>query len=204
MAGRRHSSPLPQKREASLPPDKIMHRVRRAASSCGSVTALMSASSSRLPNGLDGGLQRAQAFACCLLGILVALPLIIDFQAGPFIRIHGPDVGAVELTIRCWMWREQRRLGPANERSGKGLLGMPTVRTAARTGAALTLRSDDLKSWCVGFCAQPAASNEHRIAQTVSGGADDFAVSARSCASSGSQTSVPVDGPAIAMLVIPV
>ena len=72
-----------------------------------------------MPDGLNltcaGGLQLAQALACGLLGILVALPLVFEFQAGPFIRIHGADVRSIELAIRCGKCCEQRGVGPANE-----------------------------------------------------------------------------------------
>jgi hypothetical protein len=73
-----------------------------------------------LPNGLNlacaGCLEQGQAIACCLLGILEALSLEFDFQAGPFIRIHGLKIGSFQLAIRCGLWREQHRVRPANSR----------------------------------------------------------------------------------------
>jgi hypothetical protein len=61
-------------------------------------------------------LEQAQAVACNLLGILVALPLVIDFQAGPFIGIHSLDVGSLELAVGCRLRREQRRVRPVDSR----------------------------------------------------------------------------------------
>ena len=61
-------------------------------------------------------LQQAQALACNLLGILVALPLVVDFQAGPFIRVHSPNAGSLELAVGCRLWCEQRRVGPVDLR----------------------------------------------------------------------------------------
>jgi hypothetical protein len=56
-----------------------------------------------LPNRLNfacaGRLQQGQAVARSLLGILVALSLVFGLQAGPFNRIHGLEVGVVELAI---------------------------------------------------------------------------------------------------------
>jgi hypothetical protein len=56
-------------------------------------------------------LEQVQAVARNLLGILVALPLVIDFQAGPFIRVHSTDVGSLELAVGRRLWCEQRRVG---------------------------------------------------------------------------------------------
>src|SRR5277367_6836492 len=74
-------------------------------------------------------LQQAQALARNLLGILVALPLVVDFQAGPFIRVHRSNVGSLELAVGRRLWREQRRVGPVDERfsipTGFGVLMGP-------------------------------------------------------------------------------
>src|SRR5438445_2417730 len=56
-------------------------------------------------------LEQAQAVAGNLLGILVALPLVVDFQAGPFIRVHNLKVGSLDLAVGCRLWCEQRRVG---------------------------------------------------------------------------------------------
>jgi hypothetical protein len=56
---------------------------------------------------LDRRLKQAQAVARNLLGILVALSLVVDFQAGPFIRVHGPNVGSPELAVGCRLWFKQ-------------------------------------------------------------------------------------------------
>src|SRR5438132_8957233 len=56
-----------------------------------------------LPNRLDfacaGRLQQGEAFARGLLRIQVALSFVLDLQAGPFVRIHGLEVGSFELAI---------------------------------------------------------------------------------------------------------
>jgi hypothetical protein len=56
-------------------------------------------------------LEQVQAVARNLLGILVALPLVIDFQARPFIRVDSINVGSLELAVGRWLWCEQRRVG---------------------------------------------------------------------------------------------
>ena len=58
-----------------------------------------------------GRLEQAQAAARNLLGVLVALPLVIDFQAGPLIRVHSPDFGSFEFAVGCRLRCEQLRLG---------------------------------------------------------------------------------------------
>lgn len=68
-----------------------------------------------MPNGLNFAharlLEHAQTVARNLLGILEALPLVINLQAGPFIRVHNTDIGSLEVTIRRRLWCEQRRVG---------------------------------------------------------------------------------------------
>jgi hypothetical protein len=59
-------------------------------------------------------LEQAQAVARNLLGILVALPLVVDFQASPFIRVHGPNVGSLELAVGCRLRCKQRRVRPVD------------------------------------------------------------------------------------------
>lgn len=71
-----------------------------------------------LRNALDfagtGCLQLAQAVSCRLFGILIALPLILGFQAGPFIRVHRLDISSVERAVGSRLGRKQRRVGRAN------------------------------------------------------------------------------------------
>jgi hypothetical protein len=55
-------------------------------------------------------LEQAQAVARNLFGILVALPLVVDLQTGPFIRVHGLNVCSLELAVGCRLWCEQRRV----------------------------------------------------------------------------------------------
>ena len=55
-------------------------------------------------------LEQAEAVACNLFGILIALPLVVDFQTGPFIRVHSIDVCSLELAVRCRLRCEQCRV----------------------------------------------------------------------------------------------
>ena len=56
-----------------------------------------------LPNRLDfacaGRLQQDEALARGFLRIQIALSFVLDLQAGPFVRIHGLEVGSLELAI---------------------------------------------------------------------------------------------------------
>ena len=56
-----------------------------------------------LPDRFDfasgGRLQQGEAVACGFLRVKVALPLVFDLQATPFIRIDGLEVGSLELAI---------------------------------------------------------------------------------------------------------
>ena len=56
-----------------------------------------------LPDRLDfagaGRLQQGEAIARGFLRIQVALALVLNLQAGPFIRIDGLEVGSLELAI---------------------------------------------------------------------------------------------------------
>ena len=58
---------------------------------------------SSLPSRFDfacaGRLQQSKALARGLLRILVALSFVLDLQAGPLIRVGGPEVGSFELAI---------------------------------------------------------------------------------------------------------
>jgi len=78
---------------------------------------LLSGRSSRL-NGIDLAcarrLEQAEAVACSLFGILVALSLVVDFQTGPFIRVHSLNVRSLELAVGCKLWCEQRRVRSAD------------------------------------------------------------------------------------------
>lgn len=59
-------------------------------------------------------LQPAQAVACRLFGILIALPFILGLQARPFVGVHRLDIGSLELAAGCGLGRKQRRIGPAD------------------------------------------------------------------------------------------
>ena len=59
-------------------------------------------------------LEQAEAVACNLFGILIALPLVVDFQTGPFIRVHSIDVCSLELAVRCRLCCQQRRVRPVD------------------------------------------------------------------------------------------
>src|SRR5215212_678481 len=71
---------------------------------------------SSLPNRLDfacaGRLQQSEALARGLLRILVALSFVLDLQAGPFIRVDGPEVGLFEFAIGGGLRRQQRQGRP--------------------------------------------------------------------------------------------
>lgn len=74
-------------------------------------------------NALDlagaGCLQLAEAVSSRLLGILVAFPLELGFQALPLIRIHRLEIGVRELAVRSRLSRQQRRVGPVNAQFGR-------------------------------------------------------------------------------------
>ena len=71
---------------------------------------------SALPNRLDLAgarrLQQSEALARGFLRIQVALPFVLDLQAGPFIRIDGLEVGSLELAIGDRLRRQQRQGRP--------------------------------------------------------------------------------------------
>ena len=96
-------------------------------------------SRSSLPDRLDfacaGRLQQDEALARGFLRIQVALSFVLDLQAGPFIRIHGLEVGSFELAIGAGC-------GDNSARSGRRIFGSACrygseyrrVRTGARMG----------------------------------------------------------------------
>jgi hypothetical protein len=92
-------------------------RPRQARRSIGRESQLGGLLSGRspMPNGLNLAharlLKQAQTVARNLLGILEALPLVIDLQAGPLIRVHNTDIGSLEVAIGRRLWCEQRRVG---------------------------------------------------------------------------------------------
>ncbi len=59
----------------------------------------------------SGPLQPAQALSRCGFGFLITLPLVLDFQARPFIRVHSLDVGPLELAVGCRLGSKQCRIG---------------------------------------------------------------------------------------------
>jgi hypothetical protein len=79
----------------------------------------------RWPNGLNLAsarcLQQPQTVADRLLRPLVALPLVIEFQARPLIRIHRLQLGAPELAVGGRLRHQQRPVGPANSKVGVSL-----------------------------------------------------------------------------------
>lgn len=85
--------------------------VRPVARLCG----LLSNRSS-FPNRFDfacaGRLQQGKALAGGCLRIPVALSFVLDLQAGPFVRIHGLEVGSFEFAIGGGLRRQQRRVRP--------------------------------------------------------------------------------------------
>ena len=71
-----------------------------------------------MPGGLNLAparcLQQPQTVAYHLLRGLVALPLVVELQARPLIRIHGLQIGCLQLAVGRWLRCEQRALGPVN------------------------------------------------------------------------------------------
>jgi hypothetical protein len=59
-------------------------------------------------------LQQPQTVAYGLLRLLVALPLVVELQPRPLIRIHGLEVDPPELAVGRRLRYEQRPVGPAN------------------------------------------------------------------------------------------
>jgi hypothetical protein len=82
----------------------------------------------------DRRLEKAEAGTCCLFGFPIALQFIFGLQAGPFVRIDGLDVGFLVFAIRGRLWREQRRIKPANARLQIGVLRAPAGRLDGRCG----------------------------------------------------------------------
>jgi hypothetical protein len=74
----------------------------------------------RWPSGLNLAparcLQQQQTVAYLLLRLLVALPLVVELQARPLIRIHRLEFGPPELAVGGWLRYQQRPLGPANSK----------------------------------------------------------------------------------------
>jgi hypothetical protein len=74
----------------------------------------------RRPNGLNLAsarcLQQPQTVAYLLLRPLIALPLVIEPQARPLIRIHRLELGHLEFAVGGWLRYEQRPIGPANSK----------------------------------------------------------------------------------------
>ena len=56
-----------------------------------------------LPNRFDfasgGRLQQRELVACGFLRVKIALPLVLNPQATPFIRIDSLEIGSLELAI---------------------------------------------------------------------------------------------------------
>ena len=70
-----------------------------------------------MSNGLNLAsrrLQLPQTIACDPLGTLIALPLVVEFQPRPCVRIHSVTIGSPKLTIGCGLRYEQGVAGPAN------------------------------------------------------------------------------------------
>src|SRR5580700_1087231 len=80
-----------------------------------------------------GPLQLAQAVARCLFGVLITLPLVLDFQARPLIRVHGLDIGPLELAVGRRLGSKQRWIGPAHAQFG--MLLRFAVHTSTRNQA---------------------------------------------------------------------
>jgi len=66
----------------------------------------------RLDFACAGCLQQREALARGFLGVLEALPFVLDLEAGPFVRIDRLEVGSLELAIGDGLRREQRQVRP--------------------------------------------------------------------------------------------
>ena len=134
-----------------------------------------------LPSRLDlagaGGLQQGQAVARGLLGIQVALSLVFDLQAGPFVGIDGLEIGSVELAIRRWLRRQQRQVrSPDPGRNISIWLGVSAGTHESTDRRRFVSCAAGLTSRCAGLRAQPASSIEHRMTEMAvrSTGTRDF------------------------------
>jgi len=101
-----------------------------------------------------GPLQLAQALSRCLFGFLITLPLVLDFQASPFIRVHGLDVGPLEFAVGRRLRSKQRRIGPA----------YPQLGMLRRFGAHASMRMQANRS-CSGLPLSETAFTRRRIAR---------------------------------------
>src|SRR5476649_2920962 len=74
----------------------------------------------RWPSGLNLAsarcLQQPQTVAYLHFRPLVALPLVVELQARPLIRIHGLEFGPPEFAVGGWLRYQQRPVGPANSK----------------------------------------------------------------------------------------
>src|SRR4029079_10140102 len=59
-----------------------------------------------------GCLQQREALARGFLGVLEALPFVLDLEAGRCVRICRLEVGSLELAIGDGLRREQRQVRP--------------------------------------------------------------------------------------------
>jgi hypothetical protein len=90
---------------------------------------------------LDGCLQPAEALTRGLLGVLVTLPLVFGFQAGPLIRINRLEVGSLVVAIGCALRREQRWIDAVNwRRRMPALFGRSTDMRRDADSGRLDLR----------------------------------------------------------------
>jgi len=119
-------------------------------------------------------LQQPQTVAYLLLRPLVALPLVIEPQARPLIRIHRLELGAPELAVGGRLRYQQRPVGPANSKVGVSLgrcgrldgVGFDVVlsRMLSATGERHRERQggEAQKLWSKrGQCAQASGARSH-------------------------------------------
>jgi hypothetical protein len=154
----------------------------------------MNSAAAELPDGRQRGpsglnlasarcLQQPQTVADPLLRLLITLPLVIEFQARPLIRIHRLELGHPELAVGGWLRCEQRRVGPVNSKVRVSLgrrgslvgVGFDFVlsRILSATGKCHRQRYDrEGQKLCSkrGPCAQTSGVRLHATRCTVTGG----------------------------------
>src|SRR5229473_5869045 len=132
-----------------------------------------------MPNGLNLAsarcLQLPQTLAGDLLCTLIALPLVIEFQAREFVRVHGVAVGSAKLAVGRWLRYQQRAGGPVNSHfrvstggrgSGNGIcLDLTLGRIAGATGNRHRARYDEERQKPSGARGQRSQSSGAHVFQ---------------------------------------
>lgn len=104
-------------------------------------------------------MEKPKASPRRFFGVPIALQFIFGPQESPFVRIDDFKVGYIVFAIGDWLWREQRRIKPAESRlrvvarrvaagwcsrgCGRDLDLSPTRGNVARPGILRTARDDN-------------------------------------------------------------